>query len=135
MKDRNFLFFTLLLSLLIGGAEAFSVSPSEVHRTIYPFIETKTLTKKRGVVVIPSEEGPSICEPLVKMFEMSFQYVGMKFQGVFLVKAYEKGEIEIVTAMLADFGFLSLNDFTAMELEATAWANRISDTLNQSTKT
>ena len=42
MKDRNFLFFTLLLSLLIGGAEAFSVSPSEVHRTIYPFIETKT---------------------------------------------------------------------------------------------
>jgi len=37
--------------------------------------------------------------------------------------------------MLADFGFLSLNDFTAMELEATAWANRISDTLNQTSKT
>lgn len=51
-----------------------------------------------------------------------------------LIEAYEKGETEIVTTMLADFGFLSLSEFTTMELEATAWANRISDTLNQSAK-
>ncbi len=42
MKDRGFLLFTFLLSFLIGGAEAFSVNPADVHRTIYPFIETKT---------------------------------------------------------------------------------------------
>lgn len=56
-------------------------------------------------------------------------------QQLALIEAYEKGEIQIVTTMLTDFGFLTLSEFTAMELEATAWANRISDTLNQSTKT
>ena len=58
-----------------------------------PFIVTRKLEGKKGVLVIPSEEGPSICEPTIKMFEMSFQYLGMISAGNFLATAYEKGEI------------------------------------------
>lgn len=48
-----------------------------------------------------------------------------------LIEAYEKGETEIVSSMLAELGFLSMEEFTRLELEATAWANRITDAINQ----
>lgn len=48
-----------------------------------------------------------------------------------LIEAYEKGETEIVSSMLAELGFLSMEEFTRLELEAAAWANRISDAVNQ----
>ena len=48
-----------------------------------------------------------------------------------LIEAYEKGETEIVSSMLADLGFLSMEEFTRLELEAAAWANRITDAVNQ----
>jgi len=38
-------------------------------------------------------DGPKSCGPLVEMFRMSFDYLGMKFAGKILVTAYEKGEI------------------------------------------
>jgi EAL and modified HD-GYP domain-containing signal transduction protein len=50
-----------------------------------------------------------------------------------LIEAYEKGEAEIVSSMLAELGFLNREEFTKLELEAAAWANRISDAVNQST--
>ncbi|MBS0299296.1 MAG: HDOD domain-containing protein [Proteobacteria bacterium] len=49
-----------------------------------------------------------------------------------LIEAYEKGEAEIVSSMLAELGFLNREEFTKLELEAAAWANRISDAVNQS---
>lgn len=58
-----------------------------------PFIVTRGLTGKKGAIIVPSEEGPSICGPVVKMFEMSFQYLGMVNAGAVLVAAYEKGEV------------------------------------------
>ena len=58
-----------------------------------PFIVNKHLQGKLGVLVVPSEEGAPICDPIVKMFQMSFQYVGMNYGGAFLTAAYEKGEI------------------------------------------
>ena len=58
-----------------------------------PFIVTRGLAGKKGAIIVPSEEGPSICGPVVKMFEMSFQYLGMVNGGAFLAIAYEKGEI------------------------------------------
>ncbi|MER0169053.1 MAG: HDOD domain-containing protein [Nitrosomonas sp.] len=48
-----------------------------------------------------------------------------------LIEAYEKGESEIVLSMLPELGFLSMEEFIRLELEATAWAHRISDVVNQ----
>ncbi len=56
-------------------------------------------------------------------------YLGRQLQ---LIEAHEKGEFDKVSAILSEIGFLSITEFTAMELEAAAWANRISDTVNQS---
>lgn len=55
-------------------------------------------------------------------------YLGRQLQ---LIEAHEKGEFEKVLAILTELGFLSINEFTTMELEASAWASRISDTVNQ----
>jgi EAL and modified HD-GYP domain-containing signal transduction protein len=55
-------------------------------------------------------------------------YLGHQLQ---LIESHEKGEFERVSALLAELGFLSINEFITMELEASAWANRISDTINQ----
>ncbi|MEQ1816022.1 MAG: HDOD domain-containing protein [Nitrosomonas sp.] len=56
-------------------------------------------------------------------------YLGRQLE---LIEAHEKGEFETVSAMLSDLGFLSISEFTKMELEAAAWASRISDAINQS---
>lgn len=56
-------------------------------------------------------------------------YLGRQLE---LIEAHEKGEFEKVSVMLAELGFLSISEFTKMELEAAAWANRISDAINQS---
>jgi len=58
-------------------------------------------------------------------------YLGRQLQ---LIEAYEKGEIEKVSVMMNEMAFLDINEFTRMELEAAAWANRISDAVNQSTQ-
>ncbi|MDE2389120.1 MAG: diguanylate phosphodiesterase, partial [Betaproteobacteria bacterium] len=48
-----------------------------------------------------------------------------------LIEAYEKGEAEIASSMLSTLGFLSMEEFTRLELEAASWASRISDAVNQ----
>lgn len=58
-----------------------------------PYIANGKLKGKKGVVVTPSEEGAKACGPLIEMFRMSFDYLGMGFTGKILVNAYEKGEI------------------------------------------
>lgn len=47
-----------------------------------------------------------------------------------LIEANEKGEIRKVLPMLAEQGFLEMNDLTNMELEAYVWASRVSDSVN-----
>lgn len=49
-----------------------------------------------------------------------------------LIEAHEKGDAEAVKIMLAETGFLSLSEFMRMEMEAAAWANRITDAIKQS---
>ena len=39
-------------------------------------------------------EGPNSCRLLIEMLRLSCDYLGMKFAGKILVKAYEKGEIQ-----------------------------------------
>lgn len=58
-----------------------------------PFIANGRLKGKKGLVVAPSEEGSSCGGPLMKMFYMSFDYLGMKSAGSIMVRAYERGEI------------------------------------------
>jgi multimeric flavodoxin WrbA len=59
-----------------------------------PFIASKKLSGKKGIIVVPSEEGPDCCGPMMQMFQMSFEYLGMQMGGSILAKAYERGEIK-----------------------------------------
>ncbi|MBN2518674.1 MAG: flavodoxin family protein [Candidatus Altiarchaeota archaeon] len=61
---------------------------------LLPFITSGGLKGKRGVVVIPSEEGPDACGPMLEMFKMSFSYLGMEYAGEVLAEAYEKGKVK-----------------------------------------
>ena len=58
-----------------------------------PFAGNKKLKGKRGLIVVPSEEGPKACEPLIGMFHLIFEHLGMEFAGSVLAIAYEAGEI------------------------------------------
>jgi len=58
-----------------------------------PFADNKKLKGKKGVIVVPSEEGLKACEPLIKMFRLIFAHLGMEFAGRVLATAYEAGEI------------------------------------------
>ena len=59
-----------------------------------PFIASGKMKGKKGAVAAPSEEGPGCCGPLMEMFRMSFDYLGMELAGSVLAEAYERGEIE-----------------------------------------
>jgi len=59
-----------------------------------PFVPSRKLKGKKWVVVSPSGEGPNSCRLLVEMLRLSCDYLGMKFAGKVLAKAYEKGEIK-----------------------------------------
>ena len=59
-----------------------------------PFVPSRKLKGKKWVIVSPSGEGPKSCRLLVEMLRLSCDYLGMKFAGKVLVKAYEKGEIK-----------------------------------------
>jgi multimeric flavodoxin WrbA len=59
-----------------------------------PFVPSRKLKGKEWVVVSPSAEGPNSCRLLVEMLRLSCDYLGMKYVGKVLVKAYEKGEIQ-----------------------------------------
>ena len=58
-----------------------------------PFGGNGKLRGKKAVVVTPAAEGPKACGPLIEMFRLSFDYLGMEFIGKVLATAYEKGEI------------------------------------------
>jgi multimeric flavodoxin WrbA len=58
-----------------------------------PFVPSRKLKGKKWVVVSPSGEGPKSSKLLVEMLRLSCDYLGMKYAGKILVKAYEKGEI------------------------------------------
>jgi multimeric flavodoxin WrbA len=58
-----------------------------------PFVPSRKLKGKKWVIVSPSAEGPKSCKLLVEMLHLSCDYLGMKFAGKILARAYEKGEI------------------------------------------
>jgi len=83
--------------LIVFGTPVYWYGPSGKMKLfidrLRPYIASEKLRGKAGVVVAPSEEGPECCGPLVEIFRMSFEYLGMEFAGSILARAYEKGEV------------------------------------------
>jgi multimeric flavodoxin WrbA len=83
--------------LIIFGTPIYWYGPTAQMKLLIdrlrPFISSGSLRGKMGVLVTPSEEGESCCGPITDMFRMSLNYLGMKFGGCILAKAYERGEI------------------------------------------
>ncbi|MCG7849562.1 MAG: flavodoxin family protein [ANME-2 cluster archaeon] len=61
---------------------------------LLPYSETGMLKGKRAVLVIPSAEGADACGPVVAMFRLSLDYLGVDIAEVLLPTAYEKGEVK-----------------------------------------
>jgi multimeric flavodoxin WrbA len=83
--------------LIIFGTPLYWYGPTAKMKLLVdrmrPFVANGKLRGKRAVVVAPSAEGAKACGPLLEMFRMCFEYLGMEFAGEVLAKAYEKGEI------------------------------------------
>jgi multimeric flavodoxin WrbA len=83
--------------LIVFGTPVYWYGPTAKMKLLIdrmrPFIASGKLKGKRGVVVTPSEEGESCCGPLMEMFRMSFEYLGMTYAGSILAKAYERREV------------------------------------------
>lgn len=47
-----------------------------------------------------------------------------------LIEANEKGEVTAIQSLLAELGFLSLNELADIEIQAIGWANRIGEAVN-----
>lgn len=107
LRDEMSLLYPKLESadLILFGTPVYWYGPTAKMKLLIdrlrPFIASGKLRGKTGIVVAPSEEGESCCGPLMAMFKMSFEYLGMHFSGSLLAQAYEKGEIRNRAAELA----------------------------------
>lgn len=83
--------------LIVFGTPVYWYGPTAKMKLLVdrmrPFIASGKLKGKRGVVVTPSEEGVSCSGPLMEMFHMSLEYLGMIYAGSILARAYERGEV------------------------------------------
>ncbi len=84
--------------LIIFGSPNYWYGPTATMKLLVdrmrPFVANRKMKGKRWILVAPAAEGPRVCGPLVQMFQLSFDYLGMKFVGKVLAKAFEKGEIK-----------------------------------------
>ena len=85
------------VDLIIFGTPNYWYGPTGKMKLLIdrmrPFVPSRKLKGTKWMVVSPSAEGPNSCRLLVEMLRLSFDYLGMKYAGKILVKAYEKGEI------------------------------------------
>jgi multimeric flavodoxin WrbA len=90
--------------VIIFGTPLYWYGPSGPMKLLMdrllPYSETEKLKGKRALLVIPSAEGPTACEAVVKMFQLSLDYLGMDIAHIMLPTAYEKGEIAMDTETL-----------------------------------
>jgi len=84
--------------LIIFGTPIYWYGPTAKMKLfidrLRPYIASRKLAGRKGLIVSPSEEGAACCGPLLQMFAMSFEYLGMENAGNLLAQAYEKGEIK-----------------------------------------
>lgn len=59
-----------------------------------PYAANNKLKDKKAIVITPAAQGPKVCDPLIEMFRMSFDFLGIEFAGKILAEAYERGEIK-----------------------------------------
>ena len=83
--------------VIVFGTPVYWYGPTAMMKMLLdrmrPFVENKKLVGKRAIVVAPSAEGPDCCGPLIEMFRLSFEYLGVKLVGTVLPKAYNKAEV------------------------------------------
>jgi len=83
--------------LIIFGTPLYWFGPTGKMKLLMdrmrPFDANDKLRGKKGVIVAPSAEETKVCGPLIEMFRLAFDYLGMEFAGKVLAQAYEKGEI------------------------------------------
>ncbi len=85
------------VDLIIFGTPNYWYGPTGKMKLLIdrmrPFVANKKLKSKKRAIVSPSAEGPISCRLLVEMLHLSCDYLGMKFAGKALAKAYEEREI------------------------------------------
>jgi len=83
--------------LIIFGTPLYWFGPTGKMKLLMdrmrPFVTNEKIRGKKGAVVASSGEETKSCEPLIEMFHLTFDYLGMEFAGKVLAQAYEKGEI------------------------------------------
>ncbi len=83
--------------LIIFGTPVYYYGPTGQMKLLVdrlrPYSANGKLKGKKAIIVAPSAEGGKCCGPLLKMFRLSFDYLGIEFTGKILGTAYEKGEI------------------------------------------
>jgi multimeric flavodoxin WrbA len=87
-----------LAELIIFGTPNYWYGPTAKTKLLMdrmrPYVGNKKLKGKKAVVVTPAAEGAGACGPIVEMFKMSFDYIGVDFKGKILAEAYERAEIK-----------------------------------------
>jgi len=84
-------------ALIIFGTPLYWFGPSGKMKLLMdrmrPFVANGKLKGKKGALVVPSGAEMKVSGPLVEMFRLTFDLLGMEFVGTVLAQAYEKGEI------------------------------------------
>lgn len=86
------------VDVLIFGTPNYWYGPTAKMKLLLdrmrPYVANGKLKGKQALVVVPAAEGAKACGPLLQMFRLSFDYIGVELTGEILVTAYEKGEIK-----------------------------------------
>jgi multimeric flavodoxin WrbA len=84
--------------LIIFGTPIYWYGPTGPMKLLIdrmrPFAANKKLRGKKWIMVAPAQEGARACKPLIEMFSLSFDYLGMKYVGKLLATANERGEVK-----------------------------------------
>jgi len=76
------------VDLIIFGTPIYWYGPTAKMKLfidrLRPYIASRKLSGKKGMVATPSEEGPGCCGPLLQMLATSFDYLGMEHAGSLL---------------------------------------------------
>ncbi len=84
--------------VIVFGTPLYWYGPSAKMKLLIdrlrPFIESKKLSGKKAILIVPSEEGADACSHIVGMFNLSFKYLEVDLVSVLLPKASEKAEVE-----------------------------------------
>ena len=83
--------------LIIFGTPTYWFGPTAMMKLVIdrmrPYVANKKIQGKKAVVITPAADGPKVCGPLIEMFLMTFDYLGIEFAGKIFGTAYERKEI------------------------------------------